>query len=125
MRNEIKDVLTTLKIEAKEERKQKGRNILIIIFLAVIFYLIPYFNPQLNGLYILCFLLILFGGFYMVFIGFPSLIFPLKSTSRAFKKIVNAIEILENSKNRIAYKEAFNCLNRAYKILDDCKIMKK
>lgn len=61
MRNEIKEKLTNLKIEAKETRKKKTRNSLIFFALALICYLIS-FGPQLSGFIALSALIAFFWG---------------------------------------------------------------
>lgn len=122
MRNEIKDELTTLRIKAKENRKKKACNSLIIVALAVVFYLISYFEPQLSGFFVLFLVTTALGGFYIFVDAIPSLIQPLPPISQAFKKIVSAIDWLENSKIDLAYKEAYSCLKQAHKILSDIEL---
>lgn len=123
MRNEIKDQLTTLQIEAKETRKKKAYNIITIIAIALIFYLISYLEPQLNAFFLLLFIIAaLLGGYYVIVNAIPSLVQPLPQTSYAFKKMAHAIDVLENSKSQLAYKEAYSCLKQAQKILNDIEL---
>ena len=117
MREEIEKALLRLKIEGKETRKEKGRNILIIIIVAVLLYLILHFYPQLNQLWIIEILIVGLGGVYIIFEAIPTLYQPLKEEFYAFKKIALAIEMLEKSNEPIAYEEAYRCVKRAQGML--------
>lgn len=124
MRKEIEKALLELEIEGKEARKKTARNISIIVTLAVAFYLIPYFYPQLQALFGIEVLIVLFGGMYVVFGAIPTLYQPLKQEFYAFQKIARAIELLEKSNEPIAYEEAYRCVNKAFKILKGIELKK-
>jgi len=95
---------------------------LIIIVLTAFFYGVPIYYPQLNALQTIGVLIGVFGGIYIFFDAISTLIQPLRSEAHAFKKIAKAIEILERSKEPIAYKEAYHCIKKAYSILDDIEL---
>ena len=117
MRKEIEEKLAILKIEVKEARKKKLKHILIIVILDVVLFLIPYYYPQFGFIWVIFFVVFLFGG--IVVLGSIFLLYqPLKQEFYAFQKIARAIEVLEKSKEPIAYEEALRCLKKANKILD-------
>jgi len=117
MRKEIESKLKVIQIEAKEVRKEKLRRILIIVILDIVLFLVPYYYPQFGFIWVIFVIVFLFGGIYMLDLV-DELYQPLKQEFRAFTKIVRAIEILEKSKEPIAYEEAYRCLKKAYEILD-------
>lgn len=122
MRKEFETALLELRIEGRELRKQKARNILTIVILAIVFYLIPYFFPQLSQIFALFVVTAVLGGMYILFQAIPSLYQPFRSELYAFKKIVRAIETLEKSSEPIAYEEAHRFLKHALKILKEIEL---
>ena len=121
MRKEIEEKLTILQIEVKDIRRKTARNVGIVLGIIAVFYILYYYS-QLTAIFVINVLIILFGGIYIVFYAIPTLYNPLTPEENAFKKIVRAIEILEKSKESIAYKEAHRCLNKAYKILKNIEL---
>lgn len=117
MRKEIESKLKVIQIEAKEARKKKLKHILIIVILDVVLFLIPYYYPQFGFIWVIFVIIFLFGGIY-VLVAIGTWYQPLKQEFYAFQKIARAIEILEKSKEPIAYEEAYRCLKKAYKNLD-------
>ena len=116
MRKEIEKELLELQILTKETRRKNARNIPIVVILAITFFLIPYFYPELNMLWGVFLLIMIFGG--SIFLGSITILYqPLKAEFYAFKKITRAIQILEKSKEPIAYEEAYRCVKHAHKIL--------
>lgn len=116
MRKEIEQILLGIQIEEKNFRKGKAHNILYIVILAIIFFLVPSYYPPLSSLLGIGLLIIFLGGGYILLV-IPDLYQPLRREFYAFKKIVRAIEILNKSKETIAYEEAYQCLRHAHKIL--------
>lgn len=118
MRQDIKSALLELQISGRETRKKKALNISIFVTLTVLFLLvIPYNYPQLSQLAVLGFIFAITTVFYGFFDAIPRLYQPLSPEFYAFKKIVNAIQTLEESSKPIAYKEAYRCLKNANEIL--------
>jgi len=117
MRKEIEGALKRLEIEGKETRKRTARNILVIAILATIFYLIPYFYPQLILLLVVEAFIGIIGGFYVGFYAISALYQPLSLRFHAFRRIARAIQTLEKSTEPIAYEEAYRCLKHGHKIL--------
>ena len=118
MRQDIKSALLELQISGGETRKKKTRNISISIILTGLFlWAIPYYYPQLSQLTVLGVIFVIITVFYAFFDAIPRLYQPLSPEFYAFKKIVNAIQTLEESSKPIAYKEAYRCLKNANEIL--------
>lgn len=122
MHDEIKSGLVELDIKARQKRKSIESNIFIIIGLAIIFFLIPYFYPQYTVVFAIDVLIILLGGFYLVLGGIPKLIEPLEPEYSAFRKIAQAIKVLEESKKDVAYEEAHRDVERAYETLNSISL---
>jgi hypothetical protein len=110
----IENVLKRLKIEAKKIRKRAGYRILGIIALTTVLISIGYFYPLLNALFVIGFFVGFIGSFYVIFIGIPNVVRPLQPEQRAFKKIAEAIDLLEASNE-----EARGKIEGAHKILND------
>lgn len=121
MHKEIEKALLRLKIEGKETRKEKTRNILVVVILAIVFYLIPYFYPQLILFLVVDIGIIIFGGIYIG--GTIQVLYqPLKLEFHAFQKFAQAIQTLEKSNEPIAYEEAYRFLKHAHKILNKIEL---
>jgi hypothetical protein len=110
----IGNILKKLKIEAKKTRKRMAYRILGFVALTTVLILIGNFYPQVNALFAIGFLVGLVGAFYISFFGISNLIHPLQPEQRAFKKIAEAIDLLEASNE-----EAHDKVEDARKILDD------
>jgi hypothetical protein len=110
----IGNTLKRLRIEARKIRKRTAYRILGFVALTTILILIGDFNPQLNALFAIGFLVGLIGAFYTVFFGISKLIYPLQPEQRAFKKIAEATDLLEASNE-----EAHDKVKDARRILDD------
>lgn len=117
MRAKIKEGRGALHLEAKKARKKKALRLFIAIAIIVLCIWVVLSYPQTG---ILIFVAII-GGIY-VLDAINILYQPLKSEFYAFQKIVEAIEILEESKEDIFYEEAFRCINKAYKILKSIEL---
>ena len=107
----IENSLKKLKIEAKKTRKKTASIILAFVALMAVFILIGYYYPELSPLYIITGVI---GTLYMIFIAIPKLIRPLEPEQRAFRKIAEAIDLLEASSE-----EAHDKVEAAREILND------
>jgi hypothetical protein len=115
---EIETALVKFEIEAKQKRKATARNILIIIGLAVFFFIIDiYFNQQFSFSRFVYFITVFLGGAYIIFSEIPRLIQPLEPEHYAVKNIADAIRVLEKSKEDIACEEAYRKVKTAYRTL--------
>jgi hypothetical protein len=117
MRAEIKAKVASLQLEAKEVRKENTYCFFVTIAIITLCIWIVLNYPQ----YGILILVPLFGGIYILEL-ISSLHQPLESEFYAFQKIAKAIETLENSKEDIFYKEAYRCVNKAYKILKSIEL---
>lgn len=117
MDEEIKSALVELDIEARQRRKRTARNIVIVVALAILFFIIPYLYPQYSILFGIDILLIGFGGLYILLSAIPKLIQPLEPEYRAFRKFAEAIDVLQKSQKEVAYEEAHRDVENAYEIL--------
>jgi hypothetical protein len=122
MKDEIKDKLAALRIEGRQTRKRKARNVLIIFVIVVVSYFISTLDEQLGNFLAVTFLVGIMGGIYILIDAVPSLVQPLPKESYAFKKMVSAIELLENSKSEVVYIEAANYLKHAHKLLKEIEL---
>jgi hypothetical protein len=117
MRKEIPSVLTALDIQERDIRKEKGLKISFVLILAVIFFIVPFFDTQLNALFGLDVLIIIFGGLYLLY-AIPIFIHPLEIQYRAFKNIAHAVKYIEDSNTSAAYREAYKYTKKACDILE-------
>jgi hypothetical protein len=118
MQSQIQGELLQAKKEAKEIRVRKSLHIFIIVGLSVLFFIIPYFSPPANGLYVIDVFVVLFGGMYVLLGALPSVYQPLSKEKQAFVQIFKAIDVLNKSKEPIAYEAALKYLEKADMILD-------
>jgi hypothetical protein len=110
----IGNILKKLRIEAKKIRKRTAYRILGFVALTTVLILIGNFYSQLYALFAIGFLVGLVGAFYICFVGISNLIHPLQPEQRAFKKIAEAIDLLEASNE-----EAHDNVEDARRILKD------
>jgi hypothetical protein len=118
---QIDSALLELDIKARQKRKSIAYSVIIIVFLASLFFSIPYFYPQYSAIFAIDVLIILFGGVF-AFIEIPKLIQPLDPEFRAFRRIAQAIDVLKKSKTDIAYEEAYRDVQRAYETLKNISL---
>lgn len=112
---EIEKRLLKLKIEARNTRKKIRDFSVIIILLTVLFFLVPYYNPQFNLLYLVDFLFWILGILmYVILSGIPTLVQPLRVEYYAFQKIAEATQTLEKLNDPIAYEQAYRDVKTAY-----------
>lgn len=112
----IENTLKKLKIEAKKIRKRTAYRTLGFIALTTVFILVGYSYPPLNTLVGIGFLVGFLEGFYLVFRGIPTLVHPLQPEQCAFKKIAEAIDLLEasNEEARSKIRDARRILSERY-----------
>lgn len=122
MQEDINKTLLRFQIEGKKIRKRTARNILIVVGLVTVLILIGYFYPQFSALFVLGFIIGLFGGFYIVFQAIPTLYKPLRPEQYAFQKIVKAVKVLEMSNEPVAFEEVYGCVKNAHGILADVNL---
>ena len=122
MHKEIKASLARLSIKAKQKRRNTGRNILLVVFFALLFFWIPYSYPFLNALYVLEGFVVVIGFLYITFVAVPTLIQPLEAEYYALKRIAQAIGILEDLEDPMAYEEAYRDAKAAYEALNGIKL---
>ncbi len=119
LQKEIDSNLTRLQLEAKEIRKRAGLFPIFSVLALVVSFLLVYEFPQVSFLFFIWGLAVIFGGIFII-IGIWVLIYPLAKEEYAFRKIAEAIGVLEgmgDKKEAILYKKAYRDVEKAYEIL--------
>ncbi len=126
-KNALDSACLELKLEAKATRRKYAKFLPYLIALVVALVLSSYLGysyqgyPYRSEIVALFFAgdytTILIGGAFLIII-IRKLVNPLSQSQRAFQKIVNAIQTLDKSQERIAYEDAYLSLKGALKNLE-------
>jgi hypothetical protein len=106
----IENSLKKLKIQARKTRKKTASKILAVVVFMAVLILIGYYFPEFSAISVIAGVL---GTLYVIFDAVPKFIRPLEPEYRAFRKIAEAIDLLEASNE-----EAHDKVKAAHKILN-------